>query len=263
MYRHSSRELRFNELKEMLLSRDYPNHIIDSAIAKARAIPREDALKYVSRQQTSDRPTFVVSFDPRLPSIQQITRRHWRSMVSQDQYLEGVFPAPPLIAYKRQKNIKDTIIKSKVAPPIRAHPKRALLGMKKCGKCLVCPYIQERKFIQSNKFTWKITKSLDCNSTNIVYLLECNKEKCKLKYIGESERKFRDRILEHIGYVRCKRLNQATGSHFNLPGHGIENMKFSIIEKVKSSDTMYRKEREKYHINKFNTFHQGINRKSS
>ena len=33
-----------------------------------------------------------------------------------------------------------------------------------------------------------------------------------------------------------------------------------ILEKMKTSDDEYRKERERYLINKFNTFYNGINR---
>ena len=35
-------------------------------------------------------------YDPRLPSLQPIQAKHWRSMVSQNQYLAEVFPQPPL-----------------------------------------------------------------------------------------------------------------------------------------------------------------------
>ena len=55
-------------------------------------------------------------------------------------------------------------------------------------------------------------------------------------------------------------MEQATGEHFNLPGHNISNMKVTIVERVKKNDDQYRKEREKYFINKFNTFYRGINR---
>ena len=70
---------------------------------KARAIPREQALKCMLRQDTTKRPEFVVSFDPRLPSIPRLTRKHWRSMVAKDKHQENVFPEAPLIAYTRQK----------------------------------------------------------------------------------------------------------------------------------------------------------------
>ena len=71
----STREHRWKELKEMLLDREYTPGIIDSAIARARAIPRQQALRRVpGHQPITNRPVFVVLFDPRLPSVPRITR---------------------------------------------------------------------------------------------------------------------------------------------------------------------------------------------
>ena len=56
----------------MLSARDYSNKIIDAAIDKARLIPRNEALKRVKKPATSDRTVFVVTYDPRLPSITKI-----------------------------------------------------------------------------------------------------------------------------------------------------------------------------------------------
>ena len=67
-------------------------------------------------------------------------------------------------------------------------------------------------------------------------------------------------MCQHIGYVRNKVLTKATGEHFNLPGHDKSNMKFTILEKVRSTDPLYGREREKLHIRNFNTFYEGINR---
>ena len=53
---------------------------------------------------------------------------------------------------------------------------------------------------------------------------------------------------------------QATGAHYNLPGHSVDNMKITILEKVKTSSDSYRKERELYFINKMNTYYKGLNK---
>jgi len=256
----SERDSQFQLLKEMLMDRSYNPSLIDAAIAKARAVPREVALRRVSRPTDSNRPVFVVSFYPQLPSIPKIVQKHWRSMVHRDQYLEQVFNEPPIVAYKRNRNIKDNLVKAKIQK-LNIRPKRILRGMKKCGKCVVCPYIKEGRSIKSEKFTWSINKEVNCKTTNVVYLIECNKENCQKRYIGETEREFKIRISEHLGYARNKMENITTGNHFNLPGHSEKNMTFTIIEQVKQADTFYRKEREEYHINKFNTFYQGLNKK--
>ena len=118
------REKRFSELKAFLLSRDYKPSIIESAIEKARNVPRREALKKVYKENSSNRPVFVIHYDPRLPSIPAMVQKHWMTMI-QDPRLKEVFPKPPLVAYKRPKNIRDTLIRSKVPPLLNSRPKGA------------------------------------------------------------------------------------------------------------------------------------------
>ena len=137
--------------------------------------------------------------------------------------------------------------------------------MKKCGKsCSSCPYILEGKSIKINQNkTWKLNKSLSCENNNIIYLIQCNKEFCKeSRYIGETGRPLKYRFSDHRGYVTNNVTKQATGAHFTQAGHSLSNMKVSILEQVKIRSIEYRKEREKYFINIFNTFHSGMNRRS-
>ena len=183
-------------------------------------------------------------------------------MTSQDQYLAEVFPQPPLTAFRRQTTIRNLVIKAKVPDQPRRHEKRQLKGMVKCGKsCTACPYIKEGKTVRINENKeWTINKHVNCESYNIVYLIECDKTNCQEKYIGESGRNLKKRLEDHRGYIVNKKLNQATGAHFNLPGHSLSDLKVMILEQVKSPDTEYRKQRENYHIRNFNTFHNGMNR---
>ena len=64
-------------------------------------------------------------------------------------------------------------------------------------------------------------------------MIECNITNCKKRYIGESEITLKDRLSEHIGYVRTKKIEKTTGNHFNLPGHTVANMTAVVLEKVK------------------------------
>ena len=54
------------------------------------------------------------------------------------------------------------------------------------------------------------------------------------------------------GYINNKVVNLTTGDHFNQPGHSLANLKVSILEQIRIEDDSYRREREKYFINKFN-----------
>ena len=68
-------------------------------------------------------------FDPRLPSIPAIFRKHCRTMTL-DTRPKEIFPDPPLVAYKSPKNIINTLIRSKVPPNMSDRPRRELKGMK-------------------------------------------------------------------------------------------------------------------------------------
>ena len=100
---------------------------------------------------------------------------------------KNVFKEPPLVAFKKQKNLKDLLIRAKVPGPIKERSERKLKGMFKCNqeKCTSCPYIKEGKTIKINKTTtWQHNKKFTCNTSNIVYLIECKKEMCQKRYIG-------------------------------------------------------------------------------
>ena len=98
----------------MLLARDYPRSLINAAVTRALEIHCHEALKKVVRENNSKRPIFVVTFDPRLPSLQKIMKKHWRTMITNDPHLKEVFPSPPLVAYKKPKTIRSIIIRAKV-----------------------------------------------------------------------------------------------------------------------------------------------------
>ena len=81
-------------------------------------------------------------------------KKHWKVMIKYP-YLKEVFPAPPMVAYRRAKNLRDKLIKAKVSPP-SIRKKRQLTGMKPCNKygCEVCPFVRrgrEMKIPLDNK----------------------------------------------------------------------------------------------------------------
>ena len=108
-----NREKRFIQLKNNLLDRGYSRALVESAIEKAKKVPREIALKKVYRKKKQKKgPIFAVTYDPRLPALGSLQAKHWRTMVSKNKHLAEVFKRPPLTAYRRQPNLKKLINKS-------------------------------------------------------------------------------------------------------------------------------------------------------
>ena len=195
-----------------------------------------------------------------MPALAPMLAKHWRSMTNSDAHLKECFPQPPLTAYRRQQNLKDILIKSKLPPPPRKYPKREIKGMKKCEKsCSSCSFIKEATNIKIDKLSsWNVNRKFTCDSYNVVYLLEC--QKCGQKYIGSTIRMLKQRLAEHKGYINNQVTNRATGAHWNLPGHSLAHLKVIILEQSKYKDKEYIREREKYFIRKFDTFNRGINK---
>ena len=117
-----SRDLRLSELKEMLLARNYKTNIINNAISRALDIPRSEAIKRVVKNKKPNRPVFVITYDPRLPSVSKIVQKHYRTMVASDPHLKEVFPEPPLIAYKHPPNLRNKLIRAKVPKSFTFQP---------------------------------------------------------------------------------------------------------------------------------------------
>ena len=134
--------------------------------------------------------------------------------------------------------------------------------MKKCGRCLACSYVKTGKNIKStsSNFSTELNTAVDCNTSGVVYCIEC--KICRTQYVGKTKDKAKERFLKHRGYVQNKELSQATGNHFNLPGHSVSDMTFTIIEKVHRKDPFFLRQREKFYIQKFNVKMKGINKNS-
>ena len=192
------RDKRFVELKDFLISRGYRPKIIDAAILKASQIPRNEAIKKKTTEKKEDRTVFVLTYHPALPSLTKILSKHWRTM-TKDPHLKKVFPKPPMVAYRRQPNLKDKLVQAKV-PKVPSRPSRVLKGMEKCNTpCPICPYIEEGKVVKSTKSEAKIeiNANISCQSKNLIYCITCQIKNCSLQYIGQSERTLKERIQEH------------------------------------------------------------------
>ena len=184
-------------------------------------------------------------------------------MTCQDPKLKEVFPEPPLVAYKVAPNLRNKLVRAKVPPKADARPKRTVPGMKKCGQqnCGVCPYIQPGKYFKATATNYRvdINAKVDCNSSNVCYALNCMVANCGKQYIGQTSKSLRERLTQHLNYV--DRNMEATGRHFNLPGHSKSDLRATVIEKVHSREVWCREEIESMHIRKANSFYEGINLK--
>jgi hypothetical protein len=138
---------RLEELRQMLLARKYNKKVINNAIEKVKTLDRTTTLLKVTKT-AKKRVVLAITYHPKLPSIRQIVKKHWRTL-TKDQKMLRIYPEPPMIAYKQPPTLKNMLCRANL--PSNKHTKRRLTGMKACHKpCHICPYICNIKTYTSN-----------------------------------------------------------------------------------------------------------------
>ena len=97
--------------------------------------------------------------------------------------------------------------------------------------------------------------------SNIGYMIECQKGKYKKRYVGETKRSLKYRLAENRDYVTNQHMDKTPRANLSTAGHSLSELKILVIEQVKKKDIKYRKQREMYFIQKFNTLNIGLNKK--
>ena len=136
-------------------------------------------------------------------------------------------------------------------------------GCVPCGKCVVCRdhLLQTLTFTSSTTGeVFTIREHLSCESTNIVYLLQC--DTCKAsQYIGQTKNTLRTRFYLHRTHIKHNTGTHVT-RHFNLPNHTLQNMRCVALERVHHLSERARLAREDFWMKKMKTlFPFGLNSK--
>ena len=249
-------------LKSDLIARQYNPKVIQDAFTRVRKVPREQALLKVHKKENSRRPPLVVTYHPCLPPVAKLVRKHWEFMTTERPDLRKTFKSPSVVAYRRSKNLRDLLIRAKLPKKRSSRPAG---GFHPCYRngwyCEVCKVSGKHATHTNRKTgqTWKIHRNLSCLTRNVVYKIEC-RQWPDFFYIGETGRRFCDRICDHRSYANQKDQSQPLGRHFSQPGHDWRDMiPFAIEEVIPKNNPMLRKQREKVWLRNYDALNQGAN----
>ena len=88
--------------------RGYDDKIIESGFSKVSKINRNDLLEY-KEKNINKRVPLVLTYHPSLEKIAGIVRHHWKE-IEKNETLAKLFPEPPVVAFRRPKSFKDTMV---------------------------------------------------------------------------------------------------------------------------------------------------------
>ena len=221
---------RADELSKYLVARGYRERFVREQIRKAKLKTREEILTPVSQKATTRVP-MVVMYHPNLPNIGAILRELQPLLHCSDKCKKAVKEVL-MVAFRRPKSLGDYLVHAKLkSSDSKDKPK----GTVKCGdrRCHVCKHLKIGESFTS-KLTGKrhsINFELNCNSTNVVYLLSC--KVCGVQYVGSTSTRFRLRFNNHKSRIRAHARDDLIYQHFNGETHnGIEDLDIQLIDQV-------------------------------
>lgn len=99
-----------NEFKTRLINRGYKENEIDEVLRETLTLNRNILLK--DKDKTKKRTlVFITKYNPGLKHLKRILLKHWKEL-SENSRCKTIFTSKPMIAYKRNRNIRE-ILKSK------------------------------------------------------------------------------------------------------------------------------------------------------
>ena len=245
------------ELTTYLLKRGSNCNFLTKQIQRAADI----LLRLTLQTKDANKPKripFILTFNPSLPRISNIIRKHYHLLLSSER-CKKAFKHLPVVAFRRCPNLRDLLVSAKL-PSNSTNPNPQLpCGSFRCGKnCATCPYISDGiigyTFFSTGE-TRTIKSNLTCDTKNLIYMIQCNR--CNLQYIGETKRHLKDRFNEHrhtIDNPNTKsKPTTAAEQLLSSPNYTTNDMQLIPIEKIFSNQDSIRKAKEAFLISKGRT----------
>ena len=102
------------DFKFRLLERGYPEELVNKIQAEVDFSSRNIALKYKPMTSKNILP-FVTTYNPSVPEHKEILMKNW-FLITNNPNLARIFPDAPIVAYRKDKSLKDFLVRAKIPP---------------------------------------------------------------------------------------------------------------------------------------------------
>jgi hypothetical protein len=200
-------------------------------------LDRKELLKYKKRNNYYKQNYLLsnIYFDQNIYNFQDLLKNSFNNIKKENSLLNNYFLKNVNIM---QPNLGAMLIHNIYS--FNFHLKN--LKYNKCNNinCNVCKFSTNSNLIKfTNNLKFPLSCSSSCDSSNIIYFIKC--KKCNYFYIGESSRTVKDRLNEHLNYIKkfipYTKYFKSTSIHFNLKGHNLSDFSFYIFARDLTNDT--------------------------
>ncbi|MCG8430321.1 MAG: GIY-YIG nuclease family protein, partial [Candidatus Omnitrophica bacterium] len=246
---------RAQEMMDFFRRREYPEDILVRALERVQGVSRQQAMQ-TKEKTTSDRVKLVLTYHPHNMTVKKIMFQNL-SILRADSDCQSLFEANPLVAFRRDKNLKDTLVHSRLRTDSSSRP--GTFPCQRKGGCKTCPHVVQMPVIKFPKKEMAVEGRFTCESRNVIYVIIC--KRCGLTYIGETGCRLADRFAGHLRDV-IDDNGKPVANHFNSNDHKISDIQLTAIKQC-SGDLQSRRALENRLIYTMDTVENGINEKHS
>ena len=232
-----------NELRQILIKRNYPINVINKGIEKAQNLSLLQLRTPKIRNEENVLP-FIIDFCPNAPEVFTHVRRNFNTM-NRSERMKEVLENVKLIRSNRQgPSLRNILTRAKFGTD-QNH------GAFKCNldpRCMCCNDIQETNIVHFPEVsgTFHIRSFMTCVSKNLIYKLTCLG--CNQSYIGETGDELKNRTNGHrSGISNDNQLEVDMHIHRCTQ---LLHKKFEVVPfyKVKEDSISLRRAKETYFI---------------
>lgn len=206
---HQTRDTRLQELKTMLLKRQYPLLLIENGIRRAESINIQTLRKPKQTQDTPNILPYISTHNPKNTEAYTIIHNNI-PLLRLDPRLNKALETHKITKSKRQPKSLKKLLTSAKLPSTNTTPM-----VKKCGRpnCGTCPHLIEGSTYNFHSgHTFVVKNDFSCASKNLIYVIRCTG--CHKDYVGQSSLTLRQRMTVHR-----QQLRDPTTRQIPLSGH--------------------------------------------
>ena len=135
-------------------------------------------------------------------------------MITDHPALKEVFPQPPFLSYRKNRNLRNIIVHSSIASEPRSHDRFQITEPCNHPSCLTCHSMSNTRHIINHCNKRRVpTAGGNCNTSYVVYGAECLKH--KQLYVGYTNRPVHVRFNNHRSDITIHRLTCELVKHFH------------------------------------------------
>ena len=204
------------EMKKRFSDRGYKHSELETSLHKVKVMDRKSLLCSKQKRPQKSNVYFVSTYSKQSTQICNIIKRNW-GLLHSDPAMKEIFPGLPTCVSRRAPTLQNKLVRSHL-PPKKTWLQKPI-GNFPCGHCTHCSNIPKTNMFTDvfTKHVYKINHFANCNTSFIVYRLECP---CGCFYVGRTKRKFKDRLGEHKTAIRTANPNYPMAMHYQEKGHG-------------------------------------------